>query len=516
MNELTDNRYLQEFIEFKLQQQHTTCTKHKAALTLFCNEEGCQECICVGCTVIQHKGHDIVELEDKAQSARKLVRDGIARAQKCTDGWDRLVEDIEKGKASVNREMDAALKKVENARTEFNKKMVKLAELLEDSTNKQIDEIKATNGTSVRGLTAYRRKINQKKCAIDKQIEKMEKQLRINHDSEVIKLSQETMIELERILRDAACINETSVSTRIPAFRQPQFEHQLKLEDFGATSEEMLNIGRPLQKWIPRKWPSLGLQFWENSTIAVNEDGLVVIYGKRQDEIIALKCFNKEGEEIWNEDLSQAGRITDITFLGRNYIMTTVTTDNQLTLRKASDGTVIRHTNVSFRPRTFILSSAGQGYLQNTASKTIHKVQLEGEVVNIEDEMGIPYTLQNVYGFLLTKSIVNRMMFVLSSWHNNTIQAIDSETGKVIWEVIGEYEGKKIEPHGMCSDQSGHIYVADGSNNRVLQLSCTGQIERCLFSTPGIAYDVQWLEGNSKLLVFHDDGDQFVIATYEK
>ncbi len=255
VNELTDNRYLQEFIEFKLQQEHTTCTKHKAAITLFCNEEGCQECICVGCTVVQHRGHDIIELEDKAQSAVKLMKDGIERAKKCTEGWDEFVGEMEGGKATVNKEMDEALKKIEDTKQEFNAKIIHLSSLMEEATNKQIAQIQATNWNSITQLENYQDDINQKKSAIDRQIEKMEKQLREDHESEVIRHSQETMAELEEILQDASNINEKRITTKIPVYNKPVFDNQINIEDFGSTSDATLDIGKSGRAWARPRYP---------------------------------------------------------------------------------------------------------------------------------------------------------------------------------------------------------------------------------------------------------------------
>ena len=35
----------------------------------------------------------------------------------------------------------------------------------------------------------------------------------------------------------------------------------------------------------------------------------------------------------------------------------------------------------------------------------------------------------------------------------------------------GEVDGLPIEPHGLCSDDRGRLFVADGSNSRILVLN---------------------------------------------
>ncbi len=464
--------------------------------------------------MIQHRGHDIVELDDKAQSARKMMQDGIERAQKFTEGWDAFVQKLDKGKASVNRELETALEKIESTKTEFNRKMIRLAEILEESTNKQISEVRATNEKSIRELSAYKKNINQKKCAIDKQIEKMKKKLKNNNDSQVIKLSQETIIELEKILLEAKGINEASVNIQTPAFRQPQFE--LRLVDFGTTSEEILSIGQPLK--TPTRWGPLGFQFWQKSKIAVSGDGRVVIYGKMQNDMVALKCFNKKGKEIWVRDLPRdiEGNIGGICIIGQDLLLTANVKNNMLSLRNLADGTWVNNTLMPFTVHHLLcFNTERECFICNTTGNRIHKVHLAGEFIRMDDNISIPYTVQNLYGMCLAESVTKRKMFVLSSGVNSMIQAIDAENGRIIWEIKGEFGGKQIRPHGMCADDSGHIYVADGSNCRILQLRCTGEVQKCLFVTKHVVGDVKWLEKNKKLLVFHREGPIVAMTVYE-
>ena len=35
-------------------------------------------------------------------------------------------------------------------------------------------------------------------------------------------------------------------------------------------------------------------------------------------------------------------------------------------------------------------------------------------------------------------------------------------------EILGEVDGIPIEPHGLCSDERGRLFAADGSNSRIL------------------------------------------------
>ena len=52
---------------------------------------------------------------------------------------------------------------------------------------------------------------------------------------------------------------------------------------------------------------------------------------------------------------------------------------------------------------------------------------------------------------------------------DNTIRAVSSETGEKVWEVKGEVNGTRCDPHGLLfSPQHQTLLVADGNNCRVL------------------------------------------------
>ncbi len=47
-------------------------------------------------------------------------------------------------------------------------------------------------------------------------------------------------------------------------------------------------------------------------------------------------------------------------------------------------------------------------------------------------------------------------------WEYHVIGAVDYTSGETLWVVQGKVHGKPCEPHGMCNDTQGRLYVADG------------------------------------------------------
>ncbi len=522
MEALPDNRYLQELIENQAREQWKTCRKHNTALSLYCND--CEKCICASCGLVTHRTHDIIELDDKAQAAKKEMQDGVTKATKHIEGWQDLVGKIDEGKEKVSVMTDAALKKIEDSRSEFRNMIKRLSNSYEEASKIKINEIRAMKTKSIKGLNKSKQNIQNKKNGIERQIEEMARQLKMDQPSEVIELSKETLIGLEKILKDSTNINTDMITAKVPGFNKPNLHNQLRLQNAGATTEEALDIGRPIKAWKPRKWASLELQFWESSMIAVGQDGSTVVVGKKHSDEIVLKCFNKDGHEMWEQCISDDDKEPDIRGIaivrsfGIPYVMTTDCEKQTITLRKLSDGLIVNRQQVSFPSDRITCYSPWEGFMLNWSSKIIYNFKLKWDAtVQVMNWMGIKYDFPSLYGFCATRNHTGQMMCILGSWEHNKIRAINAANGKIIWEIVGQYERVEINPHGMCADDSGHIYVADGENCRVLQVSCTGEIERCLLHTEGIASDVKWLEMNKKLLVFHEDDecDSEAITVYE-
>ena len=58
------------------------------------------------------------------------------------------------------------------------------------------------------------------------------------------------------------------------------------------------------------------------------------------------------------------------------------------------------------------------------------------------------------------------------------IEAIDYKTGEIVWKISEEFEGKIIKPYGICHDDVGNLYIAHGTNNKVLVVSLDGEIKQ--------------------------------------
>ena len=75
--------------------------------------------------------------------------------------------------------------------------------------------------------------------------------------------------------------------------------------------------------------------------------------------------------------------------------------------------------------------------------------------------------------------------------------------------VAGEVDGVAIEPHGMCADNTGRLFVADGSNSRILVLnSQTGSLVQLIhLHNLGHIYELGISSTDSRLFIQHSIAD---------
>ena len=57
---------------------------------------------------------------------------------------------------------------------------------------------------------------------------------------------------------------------------------------------------------------------------------------------------------------------------------------------------------------------------------------------------------------------------ILLSATENSVTAVKLSNGSPLWTVSKSVDGKAIKPNGVTLDTSGHAFIADGDNNRLL------------------------------------------------
>ncbi len=74
----------------------------------------------------------------------------------------------------------------------------------------------------------------------------------------------------------------------------------------------------------------------------------------------------------------------------------------------------------------------------------------------------------------------------------------------------------QVDPHDICTDGAGRLYVADGANKRALLVSGgDGRVIRTLSRSPGRSWAVRWAAAHTALLHLYEDGKTVKISVFK-
>ena len=73
----------------------------------------------------------------------------------------------------------------------------------------------------------------------------------------------------------------------------------------------------------------------------------------------------------------------------------------------------------------------------------------------------------------------------------------------------------QVDPHDICADGAGHLYIADGSNKRVLVASESGKLLRTLTRSPGKSWAIRWVRAHNKLLHLYEEVKTAKISVFK-
>ncbi len=98
-----------------------------------------------------------------------------------------------------------------------------------------------------------------------------------------------------------------------------------------------------------------------------------------------------------------------------------------------------------------------------------------------------------------------KKMLIFTRWKFNTIQAVNAESGTLLWKVQGEVVGKLCNPHGITSTKEGHVVIADGTNCRLFMLDArngelinTHDLKEC-----GVAIQPHMTNNDKELILWY-------------
>ena len=501
---MTDNRYVEDLLKIKKTHQ---CKKHLLPLHLFC--KNCLEEICPSCAAVRHKGHDVMDLEDRVETIKAEMYNKKENVREISlllgSHLRKLNDDIYEVNAMTSHSLNA----IDEAREELHRKVKEIHERIQTETEKQKTKLLQNQKENIVKINNLRQETLRSKLLFDQFCKDIENALKTSGDNEIAQTKYTIDKDFLELKRNSLLRLSYDFDGNILKYTKPDFSTQLKLKECGKFSSHPFvvpfqeTLGEPMKEsLVPRskiaQTINTGLENWTGTKMCVNRDGLMVLSGKIEDDHW-LKCVNASGDCLWllcmGKVADRSGRIHGLFCVQDGIKYFVVVKGKSAELRSVENGTTIDTCHMDFICNQACATSADTFLLWSVESnpqrvaKVVIKHETERPRLELIDHDDNKNTTQkkNPPGYVLWK-YEGKQLVIATSKREKTIHAVDYRTDEVVLKIAGEYEGKKIQPLSVCHDDTGNLYITDGNSNRVLIVSPEGKVKQRLTNTPRTTY----------------------------
>ncbi len=247
-----------------------------------------------------------------------------------------------------------------------------------------------------------------------------------------------------------------------------------------------------------RSFPS-GLEEWNRTQFCASNDGGIYMSGKSNMKWIIQKR-NQSGDIMWKTNWFNLDRpskpcgLQEIQLASKKYLAASLAAAHKVVLydpnpsiNSESTITAFSHEHLSFNqmcllpPNTLLVLAADRA---NPSKKIFFLTATKSKEPSLFAARNMETYMVEAYGICVVPSSKGPFhnLIIVTAWQRpGCIKAFSAESGEVVWERSGEIAGVQCNPHGVCADRRGHVYIADGKNRRVLVLDAeTGWCNKCL------------------------------------
>ena len=523
-----DNTYAEEMIRMaKVTQIGAICQVHKSHLVLFCNEKGCQKQICSACVFVDHKGHQIINLKNKADEVREQMSERKEKARDVSLIFGDYLTELNAIEQKVNRDTSENLDKVDEARKVLHKRIQDLHQKVQEETEAYNMELIQVQNRNLEQLKNMKDKVQQRKAQLDSFYVDVEKSINSLSDNDVVQKGVKRDHIFEDLSKKELITKNFNVVIQEPKYKQPDLPTQLEMLRTGSIHQVETNVQAPCQQIVQITKPkfseikhikheqlqSVNTSFRYFDGMCLSKEGSIIMSGRTPNEDnYWLKC-TVNGLNVWKVNTGQKNAIgLCCVNMKKEYLINTL--GRQLEVRDVTGGRLLYGCDVGFSPGVMCSTDDGSVLVENRSfsPRTLVKFKLtehEGVIIEKTNE-NITTQMSHVNGLTL-----NDKKLILTSY-GHTIQAISYETGEIEWKIVEEkIDGKIIRPWDVCHDDVGHLFVTDQNNDGVLVVSPAGKIKQKLLDLAGYAYYIAFDVTQQKLIVDYYKNNENVLNIYD-
>ena len=282
-----------------------------------------------------------------------------------------------------------------------------------------------------------------------------------------------------------------------------------------------------------------GFDEWNRTQFCTSDDGSVFMSGKVSKNW-KISQFDLSGNQVWETESLHIDNRTTPKPCGLQVV--NLGTKQFLASSSASHHNILLYDTSIQKPEAIVAYSDQKMHFnqmgnlppntllalcaeQNKERKLMYLMQKKYAGMEMMEKTYIMEThMEDTYGICVVSTNLTRdgVLIILTSWKTECSVKAFKLDGQLVWKASGVLGGIAINPHGVCADRRGHIYIADGKNKRVIVLNAEdGKYIQTLLTNEqhgiGLVYSVGWSELNDQrfLIVNHKCDKRQQITTFK-
>ena len=282
-----------------------------------------------------------------------------------------------------------------------------------------------------------------------------------------------------------------------------------------------------------------GFDEWNRTQFCTSDDGSVFMSGK-VGQTWKISQFDLSGNQVWETESLDIDKRTTPKPCGLQVV--NLGTKQFLASSSASHHKILLYDTSIQKPEAIVAYSDQKMHFnqmgnlppntllvlcaeQNKERKVLYLMQKKDTDMEMMGKTHIMEThMEDTYGICVVSTNLTRdgVLIILTSWKTECSVKAFKLDGQMVWKVTGMLAGMPINPHGVCADRRGHVYIADGKSKRVIVLNADdGKYIQTLLTNEqhgiGLVYSVGWSEPRDQrfLIVNHKCDRRQQITTFK-
>ena len=515
------------------------CRKHDMVMSWHCTE--CNTTMCPTCYNEDHKdkAHGLSKHSDLVVRKKAAIQTALRDVSLKMDKINQYRRKLEAANDQIAKDAAYEIKEIDEVVNFLVEAIQDKAKRLKDAVCETADAERKTLTKSIEGLKHINHDFEDVKTKAKHLAQK-------GNDEDIEAEADDLLAQLTKDWNPSVPVTLLKTSWKSKAVELNRLEYDNPQLGITIDTEHKIRFQYDILSYSGAKVTATeinsftsGFDEWNRTQFCTSDDGSVFMSGKVSKNW-KISQFDLSGNQVWEtESLHIDNRSTpkpcglQVVYLGtKQFLASSSASHHNILLYDTSiqkPEAIVAYSDQKMHfnqmgnlpPNTLLALCAEQ----NKERKLMYLMQKKCAGMEMMDKTHIMEThMEDTYGICVVSTNLTRdgVLIILTSWKTECSVKAFKLDGQLVWKESGVLGGISINPHGVCADRRGHIYIADGKNKRVIVLNAEdGKYIQTLLTNEqhgiGLVYSVGWSELNDQrfLIVNHKCDKRQQITTFK-